>query len=341
MKRVNVGIVGVTGYTGQELLGLLMGHPGARVAYLAAGGRSDPGKVLRHFGRLPAPVAAFNPGECARACDAVFLCLPHEASMDAVPGLLKAGVQVLDMSAAFRLKDASLYADAYGFVHSSPALLGKAVYGLPEIHGRKLEGARLIAVPGCYPTGAILAVAPLLEKRWVRGRIIADSKSGVTGAGHDSRPDLMFCEVNDSIRAYGVFRHRHHPEMAQEMSALARRKVDLIFTPHLVPMNRGILSTVYAVMDKPRPREAVVRAFTARYARSPFVRVLPDGLPDTKGVRGTNYCDIGIAVRGRDAIMVTAIDNLGKGAAGEAVQSFNLSHGFPEAAGLAGSAGAP
>jgi len=341
MRKVDVGIVGVTGYTGQELLRLLLGHPGVRVTFLAAGGKSDPAKVLRHFGRLPVPVGSFDEDACVRACDAVFLCLPHEASMEAVPGLLKRGVKVLDMSAAFRLKDPALYESAYKFTHAFPALLAKAVYGLPEVYGAKLRGARLIAVPGCYPTSALLALAPLLEKGWVRGRVIVDTKSGVTGAGHDSKPELMYCEVNENFRAYGVFNHRHHPEIAQEMSALARKPVDLVFTPHYLPMNRGILSTVYAIMDKARPREAVLKAFAARYARTPFVRVLDDGLPDTKGVRGTNYCDIGLAVRGRDVIVISAIDNLGKGAAGEAVQSFNLQQGFPETTGLVGAAGAP
>ena len=341
VRKVDVGIVGVTGYTGQELLRLLLGHPGARITFLAAGGKSDPGKVLRHFGRLGVPVTPFDEEGCARACGAVFLCLPHEASMEAVPGLLKKGVRVLDMSAAFRLKDPALYESAYKFTHAFPSLLAKAVYGLPEVHGARLRGARLIAVPGCYPTGAILAVAPLLAKGWARGRVIADSKSGVTGAGHDAKPDLMYCEVNDNFKAYGVFNHRHHPEMAQEMSALARRPVDLVFTPHLVPMNRGILSTVYLTLDKARTREAVLAAYKARYGRCPFVRVLEEGLPDTRGVRGTNFCDIGVAVRGRDVIVVSAIDNLVKGAAGEAVQSFNLSQGFPETTGLPGAAGAP
>ena len=341
MKQVTVGIVGVTGYAGQELLRILLRHPGARITYLASSGKGDAEAVLRAFGKLPVRVEPFDASACGRACSTVFLGLPHKVSAEAVPVLLDAGVRVLDLSAAYRLKDPALYPRHYDFDHGSPALLRKAVYGLPELHRAALRGARLVAVPGCYPTGALLAVAPLLGKRLVAGQVIFDSKSGVTGAGKELRNDLMFSEVDENVKAYGVFSHRHAPEIGQELGVAAGKPVRFIFTPHLIPMNRGILTTAYVPLKAGVDRAKVLAALSFAYLTAPFVRVLDEGLPDTRSVRGTNYCDIGVAVRGRDAIVVSAIDNLGKGAAGEAVQCFNLVHGFPETTGLLSVSGAP
>ncbi|MEK7477288.1 MAG: N-acetyl-gamma-glutamyl-phosphate reductase [Candidatus Coatesbacteria bacterium] len=341
MKQVRVGIVGVTGYAGQEVLRLLLRHPGARITYLASSGKGDPGAALRAFGRLPVLVDAFDAAKCGGACDTAFLGLPHKVSAEAVPTLLDWGTRILDLSAAFRLKDAALYPKHYEFDHGTPSLLAKAVYGLPELYRKALRGAKLVAVPGCYPTGALLAVTPLLRKRIIAGPVILDSKSGVTGAGKEARGDLMFCEVNENVKAYGVFSHRHAPEIGQELGKAAGRRVEFIFTPHLIPMNRGILTTAYVRLKPQVDRAKVLAVFADVYRTSPFVRVLAEGLPDTRSVRGTNYCDIGVAVRGRDAIVVSAIDNLGKGAAGEAVQAFNLVHGFPETLGLLSVAGAP
>ena len=341
MKQVRVGIVGVTGYAGQEVLRLLLRHPGVRITYLASSGKSDTAAGLRSFGGLPVPVEPFEPALCAAKCATAFLGLPHKISAECVPPLLDDGLRVLDLSAAFRLKDASLYPKHYEFDHGAPSLLRKAVYGLPELHGKALRGAKLVAVPGCYPTGALLAVTPLLRKRIIAGPVILDSKSGVTGAGKEARGDLMFSEVNENVKAYGVFTHRHAPEIGQELNVAAGRQVAFIFTPHLIPMNRGILTTAYVRLKPGVDREKVLAVFADAYRTSPFVRVLAEGLPDTRSVRGTNFCDIGVAVRGRDAIVVSAIDNLGKGAAGEAVQAFNLVHGFPETTGLLGVTGAP
>jgi N-acetyl-gamma-glutamyl-phosphate reductase len=341
MKQVTVGIVGVTGYAGQELLRILLRHPGVKIGYLASSGKGDAEAALRAFGKLPVPVEPFDASVCARACSAVFLGLPHRVSAEAVPVLLDAGVRVLDLSAAFRLKDPALYPKHYEFDHCAPSLLRKAVYGLPELHRRELRGARLVAVPGCYPTGALLAVAPLVQRRLVAGQVIFDSKSGVTGAGKELRNDLMFGEVNENVRAYGVFSHRHAPEIGQELALAAGKPVRFVFTPHLVPMNRGILTTAYVPLRAGVDRAKMLSVLADAYASSPFVRVMTEGLPDTRSVRGTNFCDIGVAVRGRDAIVVSAIDNLGKGAAGEAVQAFNLVHGLPERTGLLFFSGSP
>jgi len=337
---VRTGLVGVTGYAGQELLRLLLAHPRVRLTYLASSGKTDPGPALRHMGELPVKISAFDPAEAGSACDAVFLCLPHKVSMDNAPIILAKGTKVFDLSADFRIRDAKTYESAYGIPHIAPSWLKKAVYGLPEIHHTALKGASLVAVPGCYPTGALLALAPLLRNGLATGKIIIDSKSGVSGAGKELRADLMFSEVNENFRAYGVFKHRHAPEIGQELALLAGGKVDFIFTPHLVPMNRGILSTVYVTLTKPLSPEALNGAFKSFYRDNPFIRVLADSLPETRAVRGTNFCDIGTAVRGNDAIIFTAIDNLVKGAAGQAVQAFNAAMGFPETTGLQGRSGA-
>src|SRR5687768_13968413 len=198
MAKIPVGIVGVTGYAGQDLLRLLRAHPGVRIAYLASSGKTDPGPILRHHGRLPTPVVPFNPASCAKACRTVFLALPHEAAHGATPVLLGAGLRVLDLSAAFRLKDPALYPKHYGFTHAATDLLKTAVYGLPEPAGAALRNAKLIAVPGCYPTGPSLALAPLLKKKLVAGPVIIDAKSGVTGAGRETKPHLMFSEVDEN-----------------------------------------------------------------------------------------------------------------------------------------------
>ncbi len=341
MAKISVGIVGVTGYAGQELLRLLRGHPHARITYLASSGRTDPGPVLRHLGRLPVAVEPFDVAACAKACRTVILALPHEASLDAVPGLLKAGLRVLDLSAAFRLKDAALYPKYYGFTHAAPGLLKTALYAIPELVGAGLRKARLIAVPGCYPTGPSISLTPLLKHKLITGPVIIDSKSGVTGAGRETKSHLMFSEVDENVSAYGVYSHRHEPEIAQTLGGAAGRTVPVTFTPHLIPMNRGILSTIYVRLSAGATREKIVAAWRKFYLKAPFVRILDAGLPQTRHVTRTNYCDIGLSVRGHDAIIVTAIDNLVKGAAGQAVQTFNACHGLPQTTGLLDLPGAP
>jgi N-acetyl-gamma-glutamyl-phosphate reductase len=341
MTRIPVGIAGVTGYAGQELLRILRAHPAVRITALASSGRGDPAAILRAAAPLPVPVRAFDARAFARECRVAFLALPHAVSMQAAPALLDAGVTaVLDLSAAFRLKNPGAYPAHYGFAHAAPALLARAVYGLPELAGRNLKGARLVAIPGCYPTGALLPLAPLARRGWLAGRVVVDSKSGVTGAGRESREDLMFGEVHESVRAYGVLSHRHEPEIVQGLAA-AGRPVRVTFVPHLIPMNRGILTTAHAVLKAGVTRDAVLEALRRDYRGRPFVRILDSGLPATRDVRGTNRCDIGVAVRGREAVLVSALDNLVKGAAGQAVQAFNVVRGLDEALGLDDTAGAP
>lgn len=341
MKKITTGIVGAAGYAGQELLRMALTHPRLSLTYLADRPESGVEQELRHFGPLPVPVRPFDPDECARACRAVFLALPHEASMEMAPALYRAGVAVFDLSAAFRLRRIADYDRYYGFTHTAPDLLRTAVYGLPELNARKLRNARLVAVPGCYPTSAVLPLAPLLRKGWLKGGIIIDSKSGVTGAGRQATPATMFSEVNENFKAYAIFTHRHAPEIVQELSVAAGREVQAVFAPHLVPMNRGILTTIYATLRKKAGREDVLALLRTFYARSCFVRILDEGLPETRRVKGTNFCDVGAAVRGGTLVLVSAIDNLVKGAAGQALQAFNVRHGLPEHIGLTSPAGAP
>lgn len=337
----NVGIAGVTGYAGQELLRILLAHPRVKITYLASSGKTDPGPVLKAFGTLPTPVRPFDPAECARSCQTVFLSLPHDVSMACVPRLVSTRLKILDLSGAFRLRDPGLYRKYYDFTHTAPALLARRAYGLPELYARKIKHARLIAVPGCYPTGALIPLVPMYRKHMLTGQVVIDAKSGITGAGRDARPDLMFAAANESVKAYGLFNHRHGPEILQVLREAARKPVPLVFTPHLVPMNRGILTTTYATLKKRCTRETILKLLNAFYRSAPFVRIIEDGMPETQHVRGTNYCDVGAAVQGRNLILISAIDNLGKGAAGQAVQAFNLQHKLAEETGLTTPAGAP
>jgi N-acetyl-gamma-glutamyl-phosphate reductase len=260
--------------------------------------------------------------------------------MEVVPTFLEMGKQVVDLSADYRLRDHREYEKWYE-PHLSPALLKKAVYGLPEIKRAKIAGADLVANPGCYPTSVILGLAPLLKKKLIDpASIIADSKSGVTGAGRSAKVDNLYCEVNEGFKAYGVGGvHRHIPEIEQELAHLAGEKLTITFTPHLVPMDRGILSTIYAAPVQSVTTSDLLRLYNDFYKGEPFVRVLPEGsFPSTAFVRGSNFCDIGLAVDSRSGriIVVSAIDNLVKGASGQAVQNMNIMCGFPETMGLEG-----
>ena len=345
-------VVGATGYAGRELLELLAGHPKVRVARL----------ISSHLdAKSPFPIEQFHPvlrGRFAVPCrplnleglgaaevleavgasevDVVFLATPHEMSLDVVPILLEAGLRVIDLSGAFRLKDAAAYPRWYGFAHRSPAALAQAVYGLPEINQGAAAQARFVSNPGCYATSVILALAPLLRAGWVdvAAGIISDSKSGATGAGRTPSGKLHFPEVNESCRAYGLFNHRHVPEMLQ---ALELEEKDFLFTPHLLAINRGILSTIYARLKTPRTLDEVISLFRRFYAPSPLVRVYERGsLPEIQAVAGTQFADLGFALEeaaGR-LIILSALDNLGKGAAGQAVQNMNLMFGFPPELGL-------
>ena len=340
---VHAAVIGATGYAGCELLSILARHPAARVTCLMSSGR-DGKKAFaieqshpRLRGLFSVLCEPLNVDQVlASGSDVVFLATPHETSHDVVPRLVESGLRVVDLSGAFRLKDAAAFAHWYGFDHTAAKALAEAVYGIPELAAPAIAKARLVANPGCYPTSVILALAPLMKAGWVdvAAGIIADSKSGVTGAGRKPSDKLHFPEVNENLRAYGLFHHRHLPEMLQELD-LAQK--DFIFTPHLLPITRGILTTLYVRLTGQRKLAEVETLFQNFYAGAPMVRIYPGGtMPEILGVANTQFADIGFALdesTGR-LILVSTIDNLGKGAAGQAVQNMNLMFGFPQETGL-------
>lgn len=337
-NRVQVGIVGATGYTGVELLRLMSRHPGVDVVSITS--RAEKGmRVDALFPNLRGHVdLAFSAPEDAELerCDAVFFATPHGVAMESAPSLLKAGVRVLDLSADFRLKDAVAWEHWYRHPHGSPELLDEAVYGLPERRREQIRDARLVAVPGCYPTAVQLGFSPLLESGVVHfDSLIASAASGVSGAGRQASVDNLLAECSDSIKAYAVPGHRHLPEIEQELSTAAGAPVVLTFVPHLAPMIRGIHATLFARLKDP---DVDLQAlFEARYAEEPAVDVMPAGShPQTRSVRGANLCRLAVhRPQGRDTVVVlSAIDNLVKGAAGQALQAFNIMFGFDETAGL-------
>jgi len=351
-SKVKVAIVGASGYSGEELVHLLLRHPMAELAAVTS--RQYAGQTLaqvfpRFAGHPQARALRFSQPNIewlATQASVVFLALPHGVAAEFAVPLLDAGCRVIDLSADFRLRDAAVYQDFYGHEHPAPKLLKQAVYGLPEVYREAIRQAALVASPGCYPTSILLPVIPLLKAGLVEpSRIIVNSLSGVSGAGRKAENDYLFCECNESVRAYGLPRHRHLSEIEQELSNAAGRQVMIQFTPHLVPVNRGILTTICL-----EPAEAVhgseaaknfggrVEAcYRAAYGREPFVRLLEGkALPDTKNVVGTNFIDIGWRVDARTGrlLVISAEDNLVKGASGQAIQSFNLMCGFPETTGL-------
>jgi N-acetyl-gamma-glutamyl-phosphate reductase len=278
-----------------------------------------------------------SPDKVASLSDVVFLALPHGVAMEAVPLFLKAGSKVVDLSADFRLRDVKLYEQWYK-EHSAPDLIKKAVYGLPELYRDNIKTAELVANPGCYPTGVILGLAPVLKEGWIDlNSIIVDSKSGVSGAGREPRIELLFCEISEGLKAYKISRHRHMPEMEQELGQLAGRDVKVSFVPHLIPINRGILNTIYAGFKKRVSTSDLIDLYKEFYRGEEFVRIYKVGtFPTVSSVRGSNYCDIGLTLDDRTEriIIVSAIDNLVKGAAGQAIQNMNLMCGLSENTGL-------
>ncbi len=336
---VRVVIAGASGYTGLELIRVLNQHPQVKLVMVTSraltGQRVDEyyPALRRHCDLV---FEEPDPERMAKNADLVFTALPHQAAMDFVPVVLKQGLRVIDLSADYRFREAAVY-EAWYQPHKTPELLSKAVYGLPELYREKIRSAQLVGNPGCYPTSVILAAAPLLSNRLIRHQsLIADSKSGVSGAGRGLSLTSHFCEVNDGFKAYKVAEHRHTPEIEQELSELAGEKVVINFTPHLVPMSRGILSTVYADLNAGVSASQVTEAFEAFYAEAPFVRLFGRQTPTTLQVRGTNYCDLGWVVDERTGrvIMVSVIDNLARGASAQAVCNLNLMFGLPEQAGL-------
>lgn len=335
-----IAVVGASGYTGVELLRLLVRHPAAQLVCVTS--RQYAGLPVSEIfpslhGSLDLAFEDVDPAGLAARSDLVFTAVPHQAAMSLVPRLLEAGCRVVDLSADFRISDRATY-EAWYQEHNAPELLGEAVYGLPELFRSGIAAARLVANPGCYPTSIALALAPLLESRLIDpSTLIVDSKSGTSGAGRAAKVGSLFCEVNEGFKAYGLPRHRHTPEIEQTLSRLADRDVTISFTPHLLPVNRGILSTCYASLSQPLSLADLHARFRERYAAETFVRVLPAGqLPNISQVTGSNYCDIGLAVDERNGrvISLAAIDNLVKGAAGQAVQNMNLMLGLPEDHGL-------
>jgi N-acetyl-gamma-glutamyl-phosphate reductase len=330
---IKVGIVGGTGYTGVELLRLLSAHP--QVELLAITSRKETGQAVADlFPSLRGHVRlAFSDPDSAglERCQAVFFATPNGVAMQQARSLLEAGVKVIDLAADFRLRDAGIWEKWYGVPHGCPDLLQEAVYGLPEVNRERICEARLVANPGCYPTAVQLGLLPLVEGGLVDlDHLIADAKSGVSGAGRKAETHILFSEAADNFKAYGVPGHRHLPEILQGLARAAGREVGLTFVPHLTPMIRGIHATLYARMTRPIDLQAV---FAARYAREPFVDVLPAGShPDTRSVRGANVCRIALHApqQGDTAVILSVIDNLVKGAAGQAVQNFNLMFGLPE-----------
>lgn len=341
MKKVKVAVVGATGYTGEELVRILASHPSVEIVY-ASGKEERSGKLQDIFpylkNRIDLGCKSFSAEEAVFKCDLAFLSLPHTVSMQVAPLFLKAGKKVVDVSADYRLKDTAVYATFYKTPHLDPENLAKAVYGLPEIHREKIKSASLVANPGCYPTGAILGLWPGAKEGFFDlDSIQIDAKSGVTGAGRKADKTLNFSEVNESFKAYKLFEHQHVPEIDQELSSALGITVKVIFVPHLLPINRGILSTLYVRLKKAATTETLADCYRAQYAREPFVKVTAGGgLPELKHVTHTNFCDIGLRVHEdkKLAVIVTAIDNLGKGAAGQAVQNMNLMCGFAETEGL-------
>lgn len=338
---LKVAIVGASGYTGVELLRILHCHP--EVAITCVTSEQSAGKAVSEVfptlrSRYNLVLENLEPVRIADRADFIFTALPHKAAMEVVPTFLKLGKRVVDLSADYRLRDAKEY-EAWYEPHMNPALLEQSVYGLPELRREKIAGADLVANPGCYPTSVILGLAPLLKKKLIDPvTIIADSKSGVSGAGRSAKVDNLYCEVNEGFKAYGVGgAHRHIPEIEQELSLLAGKQLKITFTPHLVPMDRGILSTIYATPSGAVSSAELLELYRSYYQGEAFVRILPEGsFPSTSHVRGSNFCDIGLAVDNRTGrvVVVSAIDNLVKGASGQAVQNMNIMNGFPENLGL-------
>jgi N-acetyl-gamma-glutamyl-phosphate reductase len=337
---VKVAVAGASGYTGVELLRLLVGHPHVEICAITS--RQHEGvpvnKVFPSLnGFCDLVCEGLDVATIAEKVDLVFTALPHKSAMDVVPGFLAAGCRVVDLSADYRLNDQATYEHWYQS-HNSPELLSEAVYGLPERYRERIKKARIVANPGCYPTSVILALTPLLEQQLVDTRsLIIDSKSGTSGAGRSLKEGSLFCEVNEGFKAYAVGSHRHTPEIEQELSQLTGFAVCINFTPHLLPVNRGILSTCYASLLETRTTAELLAFYQQRYSDEPFVRVLPEGeLPNIAHVRGTNFCDIGLVADSRTGrvIVVSVIDNLVKGAAGQALHNMNLMYGFSETQGL-------
>jgi N-acetyl-gamma-glutamyl-phosphate reductase len=340
---IPAGLVGVTGYTGMELARILAVHP--RIRLKAVTSRQEAGRPLEdlypflrglEIGRLV--VSAFDPDALAAACSLVFLAVPGGAAMEMAAPLRKRGLKVVDLSADFRLRDPALYPEWYKLEHSQPELLREAVYGLPELYAEQIRRSCLVANPGCYPTACILGLYPALKHGLIQSAgIVIDAKSGVTGAGRKNELPYLFSEAYDNFRPYALPRHRHTPEMEQELSLIAGSGITLSFNPHLLPLNRGILASIYTRPLSGVSPETLRELYAETYSGHEFVRVLPEGaLPDLRNVRGSMFCDLALVPDERTGlcVIISAIDNICRGASGQAVANANLMSGLPPGCGL-------
>ena len=336
---IRAGVVGASGYAGAELVRILAGHPLVKLTVLTC--RQDAGQRFDHIypsmsGWVDLTCERYDADHLARAADVVFTALPHELPMSLVPELLAKGIKVVDLSADFRFKDAKTYEKWYQ-PHTAADLLPKTVYGLSEVYGDQIKTADLVGNPGCYPTCILLPLVPLIKADLIESdSLIADAKSGVSGAGRGASPTTHYCHVNDSFKAYKVGSHRHTPEIEAVLSETAGRSVDLTFVPHLVPMTRGMQATIYARVKPNVDIRRIEACLKDHYHGRPFIRLRGTAAPDTLHVKGTNCCDIGwqLDTRNGRLILMSAIDNLVKGAAGQAVQNMNIMMGFEETSGL-------
>ncbi len=340
VKKLKIGIVGGTGYTGVELLRLLAIHPNAEITAVTSRGEAGM-PVAEMFPSLRGYVdVAFSDPAIVdlTKCDVVFFATPHGVAMSQAQALLDAGVRVIDLAADFRLQDTAVFEKWYKMSHTCPDILQNAVYGIPELYRDKIKSAKVIGNPGCYPTTVLLGLAPLLEQNLIDFSvpIIADAKSGVSGAGRKAEVSSLFAEAGDSMKAYGVAGHRHHPEIHAQLINLANAQCEFIFTPHLIPMIRGMLSTIYVKLSEKAHNIDVQAAFEKRYQHERFVDVLPAGsLPETRAVRGSNQLRIALHKHASAYLTVLVVqDNLVKGAAGQAIQNMNIMFDMPEDAGL-------
>ncbi len=339
---LKVAIVGATGYTGEELIRLLVDHPKVKITSLTA--KIDKPQNIseifpRFLGKIDLQCADLeNIDDVAADSQVVFLALPHRVSMKFASRFLQLGRRVIDLSADYRLKNTALYETWYKAVHTSPELVQKAVYGLPELYRTEIKKADLIANPGCYPTGIILGSAPLLNKDFIDlSEIIIDAKTGLSGAGRKAALDLHFSEITGNLKAYKINQHQHMPEISQELAKLAGESVGIVFVPHLAPLNRGILNTIYFKKSRKMGLREALDLYKDFYKDEPFIRINPAGqFPQIKEVFETNFCDIGIWTEENSdrLIVISTIDNLGKGAAGQAVQNMNIMYNFKETTGL-------
>jgi len=338
---IRVSIVGITGYTGEELLKILSQHPGVKISGLygrASGETRDLESVYPHFKNLNLKIEPLNAAKIKETSDVVFLALPHAVAFEAVPSLLDAGVRVIDLSADFRLKSFETYEKWYNVSHTAKNYIPQAVYGISELKTEEIKNASLIANPGCYPTTILLGTAPAAKNGFITFDGVAiDSKSGISGAGRKAAKEY-FDKEHPNFRAYKIAgSHRHIPEIEQELSLLSGENVIVSFTPHIMPVERGMLSTIYAKLKKQMPAQEILEAYKKFYDGKPFVKILEDGaLPSVKDVANTNFCEISIKAdeRAGKLIIISAIDNLVKGASGQAVQNMNLMFGLPETQGL-------